>query len=326
MNNTEKKKVSWIKILRPIALALVLLFLLSYATYAWMKRDWTPKIYQDNVKIVAGSSLTFIFDDKEIDEVPINTLLNMSNFEFKSVSNATGRSDNFFGLNYSPSGEYYNTFNHLDKDEDINPEYATLYSNEYTALGRSNGYIELQFRIASATGGEVKDKEIYLHPDSGINGTNGSALNETAAKAIRVSITVHGETEDKDVTYVISNNTKSHKGITPHWMDGYKYTANGAPQYVSVEKQDGTIEMKRATEISKAYLPEGSIPLTETLQISTFDELNAKALFVLEKDTQRTITVRIWLEGEDENCTDSIAGSAIDLLLKFAARDASVQS
>ena len=59
--NNAKQKINWIRVLRPIALALALLFLLSYATYAWLKRDWKPKIHQENIKIVAGSSLTFIF-------------------------------------------------------------------------------------------------------------------------------------------------------------------------------------------------------------------------------------------------------------------------
>ena len=74
MNNAQKK-INWIRVLRPIALVLALVFLLSCATYAWMKRDWRPKIHQENIKIVAGSSLTFIFDNEKIDDISVNELL-----------------------------------------------------------------------------------------------------------------------------------------------------------------------------------------------------------------------------------------------------------
>ncbi len=65
MNNAENKRINWLRIIRPIALALVLVFLLSYATYSWMRRDWSPTIHQDNVKIQAGSSLTFKFGGED---------------------------------------------------------------------------------------------------------------------------------------------------------------------------------------------------------------------------------------------------------------------
>ena len=53
----------------------------------------------------------------------------------------------------------------------------------------------------------------------------------------------------------------------------------------------------------------------------TFEMLGEKPLFVLKQGTTRAITVRIWLEGEDPNCEDEIAGSALDLLVKFSAQD-----
>jgi hypothetical protein len=55
--------------------------------------------------------------------------------------------------------------------------------------------------------------------------------------------------------------------------------------------------------------------------VSTFSSFETEPLFILEKGTQRTVTVRIWLEGEDENCTNDIADSALDLLLQFSAED-----
>ena len=119
--NNAKQKIRWIRVLRPVALALALVFLLSCATYAWLKRDWKPKIHQENVKIVAGSSLTFIYGEDEIDDISVNELLGEKNFVFKSISNSTGKSEDFFALDYSSQGPYYDTFKKislLELDED----------------------------------------------------------------------------------------------------------------------------------------------------------------------------------------------------------------
>lgn len=316
MNNTEKKTVNWVKILRPIALSLVLVFLLSYATYAWMKRDWTPSIHQENVKIVAGSSLTFIFQDKEIDDIPVNTLLNMPEFTFKSVSNATGNSNTFFNLNYGTQGEIFDTFNYLD-EIDIISEYD-VYDNKYTALGRSAGYIELRFLIASGTEGEAYDKRIYLDKDSHINGTTDAnaaqtELNQQAAEAIRISITVHENDEEAEKTFIYAKSTNIQRGITDKYIEGEGYAADGAPRY---NRDTG----KEETTITNKYLAE-PIPLIKESPAKTFDEFEAEELFILKKGEQRAVTVRIWLEGVDPNCKDAIAGSALDLLLQFTAKD-----
>ena len=321
MNSAEKKKINWIRILRPIALALVLLFLLSYATYAWMKRDWKPTVHQENVKIVAGSSLTFIYGVDEIEDIPVNKLLNMDEFVFKSVSNASGESDHFFALNYSPQGEIHDTFNHLDENDIVNG-YDTFYSNIYTALGRSCGYVELQFKIASAAQGDKYNKKIYLDKESGISGTvvkgddEATALNAKAAEAVRISITVH-ETETDPVarTTIFAKSTTSHKAITKERVDGYGYIADGAPRY-----DTSVTPPVLANEVSNKYLDKAA-SLFEIVTIKTFDSFETEPLFTLTRGEQRTITVRIWLEGEDANCTDAIAGSAIDLLLKFSAED-----
>ena len=326
MNSTEKKKINWLRLLRPIALALVLIFLLSYATYAWMKRDWSPKIHQENVQIAAGASLTFIFGDDEIDDFPINSLLNMQEFVFKSVSNCSGESTDFFSLNYSTQGEFYDTFNSVD-ETDLSQEELNLYAdNKYTAFGRHFGYIELKFQIASDSEKEVFDKEIYLD-GSYINGVlvenNESAteLNEKAAEAIRISITVHGtgvegDPDKDDATYIFARSATTHTGITNAHIDGVGFAADGAPRYDTTGENPVP-----STIITSRHLPSEGIPLKQEKEIKTFDSFEDEYLFILDKGEQRTITVRIWLEGEDPNCENSIAGSALDLLLKFSAQN-----
>ena len=320
MNNAQKK-INWMRVLRPTALALVLLFLLSYATYAWMKRDWTPKIHQENVKIVAGSSLTFIYGEDEIDDIAVNELLGEENFVFKSVSNCSGYSDDFFALDYSTQGQYYDTFKKISLSE-LTTEQQAL-TTKYTELGKKYGYVELTFHIASATEGEVYDKEIYL-ADSFINGVAvegddvTTARNARAAEAVRISITVHATDTLPETNTIFARTATTHTGITNLHVDGYGYVANGASRY------DRTVNPpKLATTVVfnvNAASREEDLKITST-GIKTFADFATDPLFVLEKGTKRAITVRIWLEGEDANCEDDIADSALDLLLQFSAKD-----
>ena len=334
MNNAENKKINWLRIIRPIALALVLVFLLSYATYSWMRRDWTPTIHQENVKIQAGSSLTFIYGEDDIDDIAVNELLNMPEFVFKSVSNSSGESEDFFTLNYNTKGSFYDTFNSID-DGDLTKDELALYDNKYTAYGRHFGYMELKFHIASDGEGEVYDKEIYLDGSyiKGVvdeNSETVTALNNKAANAVRVSVTVHATEEgDTDKTYIYAKSLddqadktkRVHTGITDEYINGYGYAANDVPRYnTSVNPPVKT------TLIQNKYLPADGVPLLESTEIKTFEALSDEYLFILERGKTRALTVRIWLEGEDPDCEDEIAGSALDLLLKFSARNVIPQS
>ena len=333
MNNAEKKNKKWLKVIRPIALALVLVFLLSCATYAWMKRDWTPSIYQDNVKIVAGSSLTFLFNDQTQEEIRLNELIGKNDFTYKSVSNATGKSEDFFGLEYSTRGYLEDTLKKLR----LGPSSDSNQSLEmqYTQLGIENGYIDITFHIQSASteeGGSMFDQTIYLHKDSHIaaatsyyeNGIKKEypadqvALNEQAAKAIRVSISTYKDDGSYDKTTIFTNDTEVHTGITSHFDSQYKlndYVAHGAKLYDKNGEPATTVN--HSVDGSNI-----SFSLKEVSPATKLDNASSVPLLTIKPGERRAITVRIWLEGEDPLCKDEIAGSALDILIKFTAEQA----
>lgn len=321
MNNTEKNKIKWTRIIRPMAISLVLVFLLSYATFAWMKRDWTPTLYQDNVKIAAGSSLTFIYvkDEEEynIEHQSVNSLLGMNNFVFKSVSNCTGKSGDFFGLFYAAT-EQFDRYNYLDVQDDNKKDMIDKYGNPYTALGVVNGYIEMKFTVSSDIN---ETKGIYLSKDSFIEGaeykeSDGNVVyeegadanpNNVAAEAMRVSVTVHNEAgkydDNNDMTYIFARTVTDHSGITNDYEEGYGYKANEGL------RKDQSQYMKDS--------PNGSTSI-KNMNASQKDA----HLFDLAQGEVKELTVRIWLEGTDENCTDAIADSALSISLQFTAGDA----
>ena len=332
MNNAEKKKTSWLKIARPIALALVLVFLLSCATYAWMKRDWTPSIHQDNVKIVAGSSLTFLYNGESKEDIQLNTLIGKEDFTYKSVSCATGKSEDFFALEYSTKGKYEDTLKKLALSEASDNTQSV--DMQYTSLGLENGYIDITFHIqsASADEGSMYDQTIYLHKDLHIdaaqsyyeNGIENDyapeqiALNQKAAEAMRVSITTYKADGTHDTTFIFTKSQNSHTGITSN--DGSKdglsyYVAHGAPLYEAPGKPATEIKIP-VDGVLKTF------PLKETNGATKLDDAGSLELLTIKPGETRAITVRIWLEGEDPLCQDEIAGTALDILIKFTATPA----
>lgn len=328
MNNAEKKKINWLKVLRPIALALVLVFLLSYATYAWMKRDWTPSVSQDNVKIVAGSSLTFMYKGSEYEDAKLNELIGDLDFTYKSVSCATGKSEDFYALEYSTKGPLEDTLKKLVLNE--GSDSTQNLDMQYTQLGKDNGYIDITFHIKSDEEGSIHDQAVYLHKDSYIRAAesyyeNGQVhtysedelkLHQQAAKAMRISITTYRDngTEESTVIYA-HDECIQHTGITSQYVDGIGYVAHGAKLYNS--NGDPATEVKHLIDGNSV-----PYPLKENRSVSKLSDAGDTPLFVIKPGETRAITVRIWLEGEDPSCKDEIAGSALDILIKFSAEPA----
>lgn len=313
MNNNNEKKINWLKTVRPLALILVLVFLLTCATYAWMKRDWSRSVKQDDIKIQAGSSLKFIFDGVEKNDVSINELLDLKSFEFRSVSNCTGKKNDFFYLNFGSIG----------KGDDKFLKLTAPTEDENTSFAAKNGYLVLDFTVAVdfKEGGTASD--VFIDAASYIRATlktgEGNSYNERAAKAVRISVTVDGETKvfannnqvlETDFTSEEIKEGVDYKldAITNAQKDG-KYLADGVERYdefegTYIEKDDIDV----TTPLKKEAIP-GVLGGSE-IKVCTLDEANP----------EKNITVCIWLEGEDPRCEDYIAGSALDLLLKLSAK------
>lgn len=335
--NNQKKKSKWIRAIRPIAFVLVLVVLLGYSTYAWMKRDWTPTLREENVRIVAGSSLVFEFGNDQVKDTAINELAGMGEFVFKSVSNSTGKSGDFFALNYHPNGEYFDSFKHLSTDEISEADFIESGAlNKEMLLGKRYGYVELTFKVKTELGENDTDKLVRLHKDSCIKGSEkdaegnplsaeAKAKNANAALAMRVSISVFdGDTETDTFIYsprADGNGAPTHTGITNRFADGIGYVADGATRY------DYDVDNKTATlaQVARDGSPLKITPTgVKALASSTENENDVnETLFRLNKGETKTIVVRIWLEGEDADCTDDkVLGGELDLLLKFEAIEA----
>lgn len=341
-NQTEKKKINWFRTIRPIALLLVLVTLLTYATYSWMKRDWTPEVHQENIKIVAGSSLVFLFNENAMTESSSITDLvdGFEDFVFKSVSNSTGKSDDFFALKYSARGKYFDEYKKIKvseiedaeiKDEYKDPEQTQddVYDTRmnYTLLGKNHGYIELTFAVKALEGTKTKvklDENSYIR--AAANAKDDTKA-QTAVAAMRVSITVPDATSNDGTKTILfvptvdgtpAGSVHSHEGVSTD-------TKDRTPVYLTKE-----YDTEENYEEVRPGVPKLRKDVDKNLVRNANDDLRGLPdadqnydLFTLNSEgNPEQIIVRIWLEGEDVDCTDEkILGGELDILIKFAAEE-----
>lgn len=317
-----------------ICLILSLGILLSSVTYSWIRRNWSSTIKEAQLKIESNGSLAFQVDSEKSEYTnSISLLAQIGDYHFtlKPVSNLTGKSDDFFYLNKDVSGG--ETFAHI-------PMAAT--PKERMETGKQYGYVEFYFKILgeSVTEGEAvtTTKFVYLDSNSFFEGFD--AASESAAYAVRVSITAK-DSAGKESTILFKNpdpNNFTHTAINNTKKDG-KWIADGAQYW------DGVGNEAHNLIVNGEQLLENSEPIDLTLsaadvnvkvkQFSDYfggitsetDENSVTRRYIDEKkcicsfssNDSEDIVVRIWIEGTDPHCDDTIAGCKLSLLLSFAA-------
>jgi len=332
-----KKRLRRLRLIEAITFIVCFAMLGTTATYSWLKRKWAPKITQTGIQIMAGESLVFSLIGGNIgtqQTVFLNDVMNLENFMLRPVSNLTGESDGFFKLNTSTYEHEY--FSHITLS-------GVQTSEGWTTLGLANGYIEQSFMIQGRDVNEETEtytKYVYLTHDTHVqmySGITDAKLRE-AEKAIRVSLTI--EQNGVETTYLFADYQgvkRTHKATTDdkdddgNWIaDGVEYRASSDTEYGRFPDAEG-----RWRKMYFSYNDDGeNHPIYEyadTDDVHLFSEFmggfenngtdfnDEEVLFAISPGQTAKITLRIWLEGEDDACTGSIKGSQIDFLLGFAS-------
>lgn len=297
-------------------MALWLLVMLVAFTYTWVSRNWTPSIKSDEIQIAsAGALVISVLSDTSAvhTEVSLNDVVGLevdNAFLFKQVSSQDGV--NFFWKDFSPtvSGDFP----------------AEFYRIGNTDIHK-NDYIDTRFCLKLDDSLETS-KYIFIHPETVINYIKDQVDDPDVSKAIRISLTY-----DKDI--VTDSGTQT---VTETVILG------------NLDDNDSVMNAKDDNETNDAYmavLPDadgktdapgsGAIGHQVVYGLHYFDcgrttfdmedpfnEGNynfkrdeSKALFTLNPGEMKWVEMRIWLEGQDENCVEAIAGEKFDLVLKF---------
>ena len=155
----------------------------------------------------------------------------------------------------------------------------------------------------------------------------------TQRQALRVSITIISQTEAGKTIIFVADGTETHDvagyGSAVHsgvnnvnsdgvyLMDGKNYYSDPVNETIAEKYDDQYVVVPTTTTVAnlKDYMggfdtnPDGGAP----------NETNT--LFALNGSNQVWVTIRIWAEGTHPNCTEEIAGSQINLKLKFGAAE-----
>ena len=297
-------------------LALWLCVMLIAFTYTWVSRNWTPSIKSDDINIASSGALviSILSDTSAVHtEVSLNDVvgLEVSNaFTFKQVSSQDGV--NFFWKDFSPtvSGDFPALFHKID-DSDIHKK----------------DYIDTRFCL-KLDDGLTESKYIFIHPETVINYIKDHADDPDVAKAIRISLTF-----DVDVVTDSGTQTVTKTVILGNLADNDDVVnSNDDPQtnelYMAVlSDADGKTDAAGSGALGYQvvhgldYFDCGRItydkdhPFAESNY--TFKRDASKALFTLKPGELKWVDMRIWLEGQDENCVEAIAGEKFNLVLKF---------
>lgn len=297
-------------------MAVWLCVMLVAFTYTWVSRNWTPSIKSDDINIASSGALviSILSDTSAVHtEVSLNDVVGLEvdrGFVFKQVSSQDGI--NFFWKDFSPtvSGDNPALFHKIDSTD--------IHKKDY---------VDTRFCL-KLDDSLTQSKYIFIHPETVINYIKDNINDPDVSKAIRISLTytkdIVTESGTQQVTEtVILGNLEDNQDVINARED---LEAND--QYMAVMSDaDGKTDEAGSGALGHQVvygLQYFNCGRTSFNQDDPFHESNynftrdeSKALFTLAPGELKWIDMRIWLEGQDENCVQEIAGEQFDLVLKF---------
>ena len=297
-------------------LAVWLCVMLVAFTYTWVSRNWTPSIKSDDINIATSGALVIsvLSDTSAVHtEVSLNDVVGLEvndSFTFKQVSSQDGV--NFFWKDFSP------TVNGVD---------PAVFYKIVAGDTHKKDYIDTRFCL-KLDDALTQSKYIFIHPETVINYIMESADVPDVSKAIRISLTY-----DKDIVTssgtqtvtetVILANLDDNEGVVnalddQTLNDQYRAVLSDADGKTD-EAASGALGYQVVYGLQYFNCGRTSYNMDDPFNESNYNFKRdaSKALFTLNPGEQKWVTMRIWLEGQDDNCVKEIAGEKFNLVLKF---------
>lgn len=301
------------KLLVAITIAWILLLMVVFS-HSWIARNWTPSISQTNITISSSSALLISLDENGTtltNSVSLNDVFANSSFVLKQVSSVDGI-----------------TFHKVDFVPALSGNSPVFTRDEAVPISDNTGrYIDLTFylkRQSSNNPDLASDKLVFIHPETHITAVGDDA---DVAKALRVAITI-----DNNPPIIMANCDDQYNGTRS--ATAATADAHGQDVYINYNPDDAVHQYNTeftATQVAyglqywhggrTSY--DGDDDPTDDYEFTPDPQ---RALVRLATDQICTVNIKIWLEGGDEACTDSIAGKVFDFMLKFDSVDVPVSA
>lgn len=276
-----------------LLLCLLYAAVLSTATFAWFSMNNKPKIF--NMALKAGASGNLMIADDNGgpgtygDELDLTKASQKVDMKEVTLSPCTTKEGKKF---YSPvyTGARVGDVEEITDTTELNKEYVyekTFYLKAGAAEGTSS----------SASSG-AKEYNILLvgpkdaataHSGTYVNKKTGSTAEQTCANTIRISFEKDGET----VIPVYEPNSDVHN-------DG--------------EKADNGL--------GDAYGKYKTLQQSSSGNFTTGTGGNSEKLFTITEGVDTKITMRVWVEGSDDDCTNKTQLDEIEANIQFTSQKA----
>lgn len=289
------------KSIRELVVAIcITLIVLSTATYAWFEKNNKVDVY--NLSIIAGGmGILEIADDtgngpgEYADELNLSTARGGDKMESMVLNPVTTKDGATF---YSPIYEGNSVINvkQIVDKEKLNTQYVyekTFYLKAGPNPNKDGKSIVVTenkmydiFLVGPAIGLEHKGTHVYQSPDV----QNSSVGNDSAANAIRISF----ELEDGTVIIYEPN------------ADVSNQDTNRAEDHVKKDYGNYTTIMQSKDGVF----------------INSENGQDSPVLFKIAEGKDVKVTMRVWIEGTDLDCTDSITMDTVMAMFEFMSREA----
>jgi|GEM_PF-1618833 len=269
------------KIFNKLIILFAISVLILFSSYSWFAEKANPQITGNQIKVTVadGLMIKLLPDSPSRTTLSLNQLFN--NFSsFELKQVSSANNVNFFKIDFGQGLAVQNpTFVQIDT------AVAKANINEY-------GYIDYDFYLQT----EEYPKHVYIHKDSIITGL--------AADAIRIGATFSNGTTTSAITFGNEEENGIDKPFKTKAVIGIgDFVYNNIDPALVGDQIVRTFANKNGGR--GAYDDD---PL----------DLN-KLITTIPANTQVRVNIRIWLEGGDVECTNTIASSLLDVYLKFGS-------
>lgn len=300
----KKRRHIFIKLLYGM---LVLLVLLSTATYTWFSLSKTPKVNDMAVFVNSSVGLQISWELSDDEEAWGWHLDYNKKFTQNSTLKPVTYSDinkTFYATNFGLDGRIASISKELNDAQNANREDAEGYYVAFTVYARTDEDVEVELskNIENSgtylVGTPVWNDEEIIHNNGG----------KGAQSAMRIGFRVtrfdpDGKQIDEEPLFII---------YEPNCDNHLDYTTD----YEPTPSMDGTESLVPADRLirqeSTAWLETN--PVQKGVVVFDYGEfLDDNHLFDLDKNCTAKIDIYIWLEGQDVDCTNEIGKEAMML-------------
>lgn len=324
MKDTTNQKKRFSSVVLYFYVVLILAVLLTSATYAWFNLSKTPWVSDMSVYVNTPVGLELAIDpngEEWTKQLDLSELLH----NVQSLRPVTWSQENnrFYGAGYGLDGRLSGDWKPLSDDKHGSPNNSDMYYIAATIYARCDQKTDVSLSPAveveegvrgSGTfviGKPIWNEDLLQHD----NGGKGTEL------AIRVGFLIQ-KTEldgtpkaEAPVFYIYEPNCDTHQ--------------NGTEGYIETPSIDGGTNLTDSENLIKqtTNMWEEADPVQQNVVIRNAGEfVTDTKLFELQSTELAKITIYIWLEGQDVDCTNEIGHEAQLLINLQFAGDSSGQS